>query len=144
MGEARTAGGSQDLCSPAPFSRCTGLGSPRPLRRIGVMARTVSVVITDDLDGLPGAETVTFGVDGVSYQIDLAELNRTRFAAALAPSIGAGRLVSRGGRRPGRGRPAPERVDRGAVRACARQAVLAVSERGRISAEVVRHYQAAH
>jgi len=98
------------------------------------MARTVSVVITDDLDGLPGAETVTFGVDGVSYQIDLAELNRTRFAAALAPFIAAGRLVSRGGRR----------VDRGAVRAWARQAGLAVSERGRISAEVVRHYQAAH
>ncbi len=134
MGQARTAGGSQDLRSPAPFSRCAGLGSPRPLRRIGVMARTVSVVITDDLDGLPGAKTVTFGVDGVSYQIDLAELNRTRFAAALAPFIAAGRLVSRGGRR----------VDRGAVRAWARQAGLAVSERGRISAEVVRHYQAAH
>jgi hypothetical protein len=30
------------------------------------------VVITDDLDGSQGAETVAFGLDGVSYEIDLA------------------------------------------------------------------------
>jgi len=108
------------------------------------MARTVLVVITDDLDGSPGAGTVTFGLDGVSYEIDLAQPNRARLGDALAPFIAAGRRVSRGGRWRGAGRPAPPRVDRAAVRAWAREAGLAVSERGRISAEVMRQYQAAH
>ena len=107
------------------------------------MARMVSVVITDDLDGSPGAETVSFGLDGVSYEIDLAEPNRTRFADAVAPYITAGRRVSRGGRRRSPGRPAG-RVDRAAVRAWAREAGLTVSGRGRISAEVIRQYEAAH
>jgi hypothetical protein len=40
------------------------------------MAKNVSVVITDDLDGSQGAETVAFGLDGVSYEIDLAQPNR--------------------------------------------------------------------
>jgi len=108
------------------------------------MARTVSVVITDDLDGSPGAETVTFGIDGVSYEIDLAPPNRARFAGALAPFIAVGRRESRGGRRRGAGRPAPARADRAAVRAWAREAGMTVSERGRISADVMRQYDAAH
>jgi len=89
---------------------------------IGVMARTVSVVTTDDLDGSPDAETVSFGLDGVSYEIDLAAANKTRLAAAVAPYIAAGRKVSRGrlgrARQPGAG----GRVDRAAVRAWAREA----------------------
>jgi hypothetical protein len=105
------------------------------------MARTVSVVITDDLDGSPHAETVTFGIDGVSYEIDLAQPNRSRFAGALAPFIEASRRVGRGGPRRA-GRPAADRMDRAAVRAWAREAGLAVSERGRISSEVLRQYEA--
>jgi len=42
------------------------------------------LVITDDLDGSPGAETVTFGLDGVSYEIDLAQPNRARLSEARA------------------------------------------------------------
>ncbi len=97
-----------------------------------------------DLDGSQGAETVAFGLDGVSYEIDLAQPNRARLAGALAPFIAAGRRVGRGSRRPGAGTAAGSRVDRGAVRAWARDAGLAVSERGRISAEVMRQYEAAH
>ena len=41
------------------------------------MARMVRVVTTDDL-GSPDAETVSFGLDGVSHEIDLAQPNRTR------------------------------------------------------------------
>jgi hypothetical protein len=108
------------------------------------MAKNVSVVVTDDLDGSQGAETVAFGLDGVSYEIDLAQPNRAKLAGALAPFIGAGRQVSRVGRRPGAGTAARPRVDRAAVRAWAREAGLAVSERGRISAEVMNQYEAAH
>ncbi len=111
---------------------------------IDVVARKVSVVTTDDVDGSPDAETVSFGLDGVSYEIDLAAANKTRLAAAVAPYIAAGRKVSRGRR--GRA-PQPTtggRVDRAAVRAWAREAGMAVSERGRISTQIMSQYEAAH
>src|SRR5215469_2239024 len=101
------------------------------------MTKSVSVVITDDLDGSEGARTVLFGLDGVPYEIDLVEANRARLEATLAPFIAAGRRVRRGERRAtSRARPA----DRAAVRAWARAAGLDVSDRGRISAEVMRQY----
>jgi hypothetical protein len=108
----------------------------------GVMVRKASVAITDDMDGSPDAGTVAFGLDGVSYEIDLAARNQARLAEALAPFIAAGRRVSRGGRR--RAPASAARTDRTAVRAWARQAGLAIAERGRISAEVIRQYEAAH
>ncbi len=103
------------------------------------MVKKASVMIMDDMDGSPDAGTVTFGLDGVSYEIDLAGSNRARLAEAFAPFIAAGRRVSRSTRR----RP-PAGADRAAVRAWARQAGLEISERGRISAEVIRQYEAAH
>lgn len=124
-------------------ARCVALCQAGPLRMISVMARKVSVVTTDDLDGSPGAETVSFGLDGIRYEIDLAPPNKTRLADALAPYIAAGRRISRSGRPPA-GRAAAGRVDRAAVRAWARDAGLEVSERGRISADVMRQYEAAH
>ena len=111
---------------------------------IDVMARKVSVVTTDDLDGSPDAWTVSFGLDGVSYEIDLAPANRIRLADAVAPYIAAGRKVSRGRRGRAPRLAAGGRVDRLAVRAWAREAGLAVSERGRISTEVMSQYEAAH
>jgi hypothetical protein len=109
------------------------------------MATNVSVVITDDLDGSQGAATVAFGLDGVSYEIDLGQPNRAALARALAPFIAAGRRVSRGsGRRRAPGPSGGPRVDRAAVRAWARETGLAVSERGRISADVMSQYEAAH
>jgi nucleoid-associated protein Lsr2 len=109
------------------------------------MVRKASVVMTDDIDGSPDAGTVAFGLDGVSYEIDLAQPNMARLAEAFAPFIAAGRRVSL--RRPataGRGAKSARSTDRTAVRAWARQAGLTVSERGRISAEVIRQYEAAH
>jgi hypothetical protein len=108
------------------------------------MARKASVVMTDDIDGSPDAGTVTFGLDGVSYEIDLAQPNRAQLAEALAPFIAAGRRASL--RRPAasRGGKSPRSADRAAVRAWARQAGMTVSERGRISTEVLRQYEAAH
>jgi hypothetical protein len=108
------------------------------------MVKNVSVVITDDLDGSQGAETVAFGLDGVSYEIDLAQPNQARLAGVLAPFIAASRRVSRGSRRRDPGTPAGSRADGAAVRAWAREAGLAVSQRGRISAEVMSRYEAAH
>jgi len=107
------------------------------------MAKNVSVVITDDLDGSAGARSVSFGFDGVSYEIDLAEANREKLETTLAPFIAAGRRTRASTRR-GPGRPATPPVDRAAVRAWAREAGLNVSDRGRISAEIMSQYEAAH
>ena len=108
------------------------------------MATNMAVVVTDDLDGSPGAETIAFGLDGVSYEIDLGQSNRARLADTLAPFIAGGRRVRRGGRRRAGDPAGSARVDRTAIRAWAREAGLAVSERGRISAEVLQRYDEAH
>ena len=54
------------------------------------MAKNVSVVITDDLDGSENAQTVSFGFNGVTYEIDLAAKNRAKLEKALAPFSNAG------------------------------------------------------
>ena len=107
------------------------------------MARTVAVVMTDDLDGSSAAETVMFGFEGVTYEIDLSERNRAKLQRDLAPYVAAGRRVSRSRRR-GSDRQSGPRVDRAAVRAWAKDNGLKVSERGRISADVISRYEAAH
>jgi len=107
------------------------------------MSKSVSVIITDDLDGSENAQTISFGLDGVAYEIDLAKKNRAKLEHALAPFIEAARRVPRGGRRRG-GRAAGAPADRSAVRDWARSNGLQVSERGRISADIIRRYEAAH
>jgi hypothetical protein len=104
----------------------------------------VAVVVTDDLDGSSDADSVTFAFDGVTYEIDLSEQNRAKLEAAVAPFIDAGRRVSRGRSRRSTSRPANPNADRAAVRAWARERGLKVSERGRISADVIGQYEAAH
>jgi nucleoid-associated protein Lsr2 len=108
------------------------------------MARSVAVVVTDDLDGSPDAETVTFGLDGMTYEIDLSADNRARLERDFAPYMEAGRRISRGRIRGSQGRPAAPRIDRAAVRAWAKENGFQVSERGRISAELMSQYESAH
>lgn len=108
------------------------------------MARSVSVIMTDDLDGSDDAETVSFGFGGAVYEIDLGQKNRAKLEKALAPFIEAGRRVPRGGRRRGADRSSGVSVDRSAVRAWAKSAGIKVPERGRISADIMRQYEEAH
>jgi hypothetical protein len=108
------------------------------------MSQSVSVIITDDLDGSENAETVSFGLDGVVYEIDLGVKNRARLELVLAPFIEAGRRVPGGGRRRRTGRPGGSSVDSSAVRTWARSAGLEVSGRGRISSDIRRQYEAVH
>jgi Lsr2 len=107
------------------------------------MAKTVSVVVTDDLDGSPDAETVAFGFAGQSYEIDLGKKNLAKFQKSLQPFMDAGRRTAL--RRTARAaRGARSRTDTVAVRAWAAEQGLKVSERGRISADVTSKYEAAH
>lgn len=109
------------------------------------MAQRVSIQLVDDLDeSLPATETVVFGVDGSSYEIDLSEANAARLREALAPYVGVARKVSATTRRSSsRGSTAggPSTSD---VRDWARSNGYEVSDRGRVSAEVRRAYDAAH
>jgi hypothetical protein len=61
------------------------------------MAQRVNVVLVDDIDGSEAAETVTFGLDGVQYEIDLSTDNADKFRDVLAPYVGHARRS--GGRR---------------------------------------------
>lgn len=110
------------------------------------MARREIVVYTDDLDGSEGAETVKFGLDGVQYEIDLAEKNATRLREALEPFIAVARRTGRGGvvvgGRAARGRGAVDREQNKAIRAWAKREGKKISDRGRIPQEIVDEYHA--
>jgi hypothetical protein len=107
------------------------------------MAKTVNVMVTDDIDGSDGAAPVAFGYKNVFYEIDLGPQNKARFAETLAPFISAARRVT-GNTTQRRPRTAADRLDRAAIRAWAHDQGLAISDRGRLSAEVVSKYRAAH
>ncbi|HTY71700.1 MAG TPA: Lsr2 family protein [Actinomycetes bacterium] len=109
------------------------------------MAQKIQVVLEDDLDGGPADETVVFGLDGTTYEIDLNKKNASKLRDALAPWVGAGRRTGagRGGARRARGR-ASRGSQAGDVRTWARENGYQVSERGRISAEIQAAYAAAH
>jgi Lsr2 len=108
------------------------------------MARRVSVIVTDDLDGSENAETVSFGFSGVTYEVDLGSKNRAKLEKALAPFIEAGRrMPGRDGRRRSASRQGSPPADLAAVRGWAKAAGLNVSERGRISVGIMRQYEAA-
>ncbi len=107
------------------------------------MAKTVNVVITDDLDGSPDAQTVSFGIDGHSYEIDLGPKNLSKLEKSLQPFIDAGRRTAHRRAAKPAWSAAPG-ADRAAVRAWAAAQGLKVSERGRISAAVLSKYDAAH
>lgn len=104
------------------------------------MAKTVNVIVTDDIDGSPGARAVSFSFRGQSYDIDLGPLNQRRLQESLQPFIDAGRLIGR----PASRRPTAKRTDYAAIRTWAAGQGLHVSERGRLSAEVLSKYDAAH
>jgi hypothetical protein len=108
------------------------------------MATNFSVSTTDDLDGSQDAMPVTFGIDGTSFVIDLGPGNRAKLEGALAPVIAAARRRGPGRARRHSGRSGSRTANGAAVRAWAREAGLPISERGRISANVIRQYEAAH
>ena len=112
------------------------------------MAQRVQIVLEDDLDGGVAAETVAFGLDGVSYEIDLSDKNAGKLRDEFASWIGharrsGGRRTT--GRRPTGSSSSPSsRRDLSAVRAWARSNGHQVSDRGRVSAAVQEAYDKAH
>lgn len=113
------------------------------------MAQTV--VLTDDTDGTPAAETVAFTIDGVAYEIDLSATNAAAFRSVVAPYAQAGRralakatkatspraTTATTARRPGGLTP----EEAAAIRAWARDNGYEIAERGRIGKDVITAYR---
>lgn len=101
------------------------------------MAQRVQVILEDDLDGGDATETVTFGLDGVTYEIDLNDKNAAALRDALAGYVGAGRRVA--GRRSSGSSSTKSRSNSSElakIREWARANGHQVSDRGRISQTV--------
>jgi hypothetical protein len=112
------------------------------------MAQKVTVLLVDDIDGGSADETVSFSLDGVSYEIDLSTKNAKTFRDALAQYVGQARRVggrSSGGRSARGTRRSGGGDNRTAeIREWARKNGHKVNERGRIPAAVVEAYDKAH
>ena len=114
-----------------------------------IIANRVTVTLVDDFDGEGAAdETVEFGLDRVSYEIDLSARNAAKLRGDLKQWVETGRRI--GGRRrgrsagTGRGRAAIDREQSAAIREWARSNGHNVSTRGRIPADVIDAFHAAN
>lgn len=110
------------------------------------MAQKVHVSMVDDLDGTEAHQSVTFGLDGVAYEIDLSDDNAAELRDALARFVEYARRT--GGRKVhGSASPVASiagRRDRTQqIRVWARENGYSVSERGRMAAEILEAFAAA-
>ncbi|MEV1047131.1 Lsr2 family protein [Streptomyces sp. NPDC049916] len=109
------------------------------------MAQRVVVTLSDDIDGGQAAETVTFALDGKTYEIDLNPANAKKLRKALAPYVAAGRKQTKAakhGRTPAAFQHTALAPDPAAVRAWARSHRMEVPARGRIPKKVYEAFQA--
>ena len=107
------------------------------------MAQKVNIILVDDLDGSEAQETVSFALDGTSYEIDLNEKNAAKLRDALSGYIGHARKVSAARKRRGSTSSSSGPSAR-ELRDWARSNGYEVSDRGRVPAEVREAFEAAH
>ncbi|MFR9726592.1 histone-like nucleoid-structuring protein Lsr2 [Streptomyces sp. MS19] len=112
------------------------------------MAQKVQVLLLDDLSGGEAEETVTFALDGKTYEIDLNAENADRLRNALDPYVKAGRRAGGGRAARGRGRAAANAggaggEDTAKIRAWAKENGYEVNDRGRVPASIREAYQKA-
>ncbi len=117
------------------------------------MAQKVLVQLIDDLDGTPAedGQTVSFALDGVTYEIDLKPKNADKLRSALADFVAAARKTG-GGRAKRRAATTTRQVvaeartkeQTKAIREWARSNGHELADRGRIPASVIEAFEAAH
>ncbi|MFI5955469.1 Lsr2 family protein [Cryptosporangium sp. NPDC051539] len=117
------------------------------------MAQKVQVLLVDDIDGGDAEETVSFSLDGVSYEIDLSSKNASTLRDAVAPYVGAARKAGRATavkvaaaaatRTRSTGSTATaDREQNQAIREWAKKRGFKVSDRGRIPSDIVKKFHA--
>jgi hypothetical protein len=124
-------------------SRIIGADAPQLIKGGVFLTRVLVERLVDDLDDAP--ETVDFSYRGVDYQIDLSARNVRALDKLLAPYLD----VSRRRERPRAATRPAAKAPKGTsmakeVRAWARSEGIAVSDRGRVPAELVKRYRDAH
>ncbi|WP_401001134.1 Lsr2 family protein [Agromyces sp. GXQ0307] len=104
------------------------------------MSKKTVITLIDDIDGTEAAETITFTVDGASYEIDLSADNAAKFRAVLEPYTAAARRSARRSTRRG---VSSDGATSKEIRAWAAETGVEVPARGRIPADVQEQYRAA-
>lgn len=111
------------------------------------MVQKYLVQLIDDLSQEPiedgAGESVAFGVDGVSYAIDLSEVHAGEFRALLEPYVSAARKADRAPVRARATKSSAPKQDLKAVREWAAANGYTVSDRGRVPGDVIRAHKAA-
>ncbi|WP_049573639.1 histone-like nucleoid-structuring protein Lsr2 [Streptomyces sp. SBT349] len=113
------------------------------------MAQKVQVLLLDDLSGGEADETVTFALDGKTYEIDLNSENADKLRDALEPYVKAGRRAGGGRAARGRARAAAAgggtggSQDTAKIRAWAKENGYEVNDRGRVPANIREAYEKA-
>lgn len=110
------------------------------------MAQKVQIQLLDDMDGSEAVGTVSFGLDGTEYEIDLNWPHTAELRAAIGKYAEHARKVT------GRSVPRQRRGTRNAEARSSTQAIrewaaaqsdISIKERGRIPEWVVARYRAA-
>ncbi|GGN19918.1 Lsr2 family protein [Lentzea pudingi] len=115
------------------------------------MAQKVLVQLIDDLDGTAAGdvEAVSFGLDGVTYEIDLKPGNASKLRGGLADFVARARSTS------GRTKKAANttrtvvaesrtKEQTKAIREWAKSNGHELSERGRIPTSIIEEFEKAH
>ncbi|WP_424863007.1 histone-like nucleoid-structuring protein Lsr2 [Streptomyces sp. MMS24-I29] len=106
------------------------------------MATEFVSVTKSDLTGERDAATVTFGLEGEWYEIDLTDKEKAKLRDILKPYVGKGRKPKRKPRKLDVRETTPE--ERVKIRDWAREEGLDVSEFGMIPKPIVDAYDEAH
>lgn len=100
------------------------------------------IELVDDLDGSVATQTVSFALDGASYEVDLSDANANELRSILSRFTGKARRI--GGRKQsptGTRTAGPANKD---IRAWAATQGLEINPRGRIPESIVQQYLAAN
>ncbi|MGQ5602940.1 histone-like nucleoid-structuring protein Lsr2 [Streptomyces sp. EKS3.2] len=111
------------------------------------MAQKVQVLLVDDLDGGEADETVTFALDGKTYEIDLTTANADKLRGLLEPFVKGGRKTGGRSSAGSRGRASASKggsEDTAAIRAWAKDNGFEVNDRGRVPASIREAYEKAN
>jgi hypothetical protein len=105
----------------------------------------VTEILVDDLDGSPAERTIRFSWEGVAYELELSKKNAVALEKTMRPYVSAARRAKGARARRGSGTGARgAKRDLGVVREWAGQNGFPVSTRGRVAANVIEAYDAAH
>lgn len=112
------------------------------------MVKKVTVTLVDDIDNVPADETVSVGLDGTWFEIDLSASNAAELRKVMDQWIVHARKVTtrstnggQAGASTPRTRGAADRARSAAIREWARTAGYEISARGRISSDIVKAYE---